>query len=78
MGGHAGNTRDFTKGPLPQPYIDISYNELTMVVLPRDIVPSETIIWDMEHMVDVENFNANADRQQTAIQEVLNELEIQI
>ena len=51
-----GDTREFVKGPHPQGYIYDSNGNVIVGLLPQGPIPCETMTWDMEHMLDVQNF----------------------
>lgn len=52
---------------------------MTVGILPRGPVPSEMMTWDLKHMLDVGQFNADLQRLQTVYQEAsFNEFKIQV
>jgi hypothetical protein len=52
MESHYSDTMEFVKNPHLQ---DCIYDSnVTVEVLPRNLVPSETMTWDIKHMLDNE------------------------
>lgn len=52
---------------------------MTIGLLPHDPIAGETMTWDIKHMLDIENFIADANRQTNIIQEVsCNELKVHV
>lgn len=71
MGGHVGDTWEFVKGPYHQGYIYDSNGNVAIGVLPRDPILGQTMTWDMENMLDVQNFQRYEERQKVINQEVV-------
>ena len=63
MASHIGDIGEFVKGPHPQGYISGRNANMIMGILPRELIPNETITLHMEHLLDVQNFERNEERQ---------------
>lgn len=50
-------------GPHRQCHMYDSNGNMTVGVFPRDLVLGEMVTWDIKHMLDIENLNANTDWQ---------------
>ena len=58
--GYGGDIGEFIKGPHPQGYMYDTDGHVTVGILPYDPVLGKTTTWGIEHMLDVQNFNASA------------------